>query len=177
MSPAADLIADLTELGGAGLVVTELGRDAPPTAWTPGVVQVGVWREGPMPRGALEPFDVLLAAEPEAPGPWVGFAGAKLDGALAELKAAVAAQPVAAACAAQVLRMTLEVPFAEAFALESLAYSMLLASESFQAWPVDPRRLQRGQGELRRLYLWLMLLSPRRQWARLSRTWDRGHDV
>jgi glycosyltransferase involved in cell wall biosynthesis len=50
-------------------------------------------------------------------------------------------------------------------------------AESFQAWPVDPRRLRRGQGELRRLYLWLMLLSPRRRWARLSRTWDRGHDV
>lgn len=128
------LIADLTELGGAGVAVTELGRDAPPAAWTPGVVQVGVWREGPLPGGALDPFDILLAGDPAAPGPWVGFRGAKLDEAVAELKAAVAAQPVAAAVAAQVHRMTLEVPFAEALALESLAYSMLLASEGFQAW-------------------------------------------
>lgn len=131
---ASNLIADLTELGGAGIAVTELGRDAPPAAWTPGVVQVGVWRDGPIPGGALDPFDILLSSDPGAPGPWVGREGAKLDAAVAELEAAVAAQPAAAAVAAQVLRMTLEVPFAEALALESIAYSMLLASDGFRSW-------------------------------------------
>lgn len=148
MSGAApNLIADLTELSGAGIVVTELGRDAPPAAWTPGVVQVGVWREGPLPGGALDPFDILLAGDPAAPGPWVGFEATKLDAAIKQLEAAVATQPVAAAVAAQVLRMALEVPMAEALALESLAYSMLLASGPFRAWrAANPSRNRPDDG-------------------------------
>lgn len=128
------LLADLIELGGAGLAVTELGRDPPPLAATPGVVQVGVWRGGPLPGGALEPFDILLSHEPAAPGPWVGIGPDRLDAEIEALQAAVAAQPAAAAVCAQVLRMTLDVPFPSALALESLAYSMLLASEGFRGW-------------------------------------------
>ena len=131
---ASNLMADLTELGGAGIAVTELGRDAPPAAATPGVVQVGVWREGPVPGGALEPFDILLTADPGAPGPWVSAPGSGLDAIIADLEAAVARQPVAAAVCAQVMRMTLSIPFEEALALESIAYSMLLASAGFRAW-------------------------------------------
>lgn len=128
------LIADLTELGGAGVAVTEIGVDPPPLAATPGVVQVGVHRGGPVPGGGLDPFDVLFSADPAAPGPWVGVAPARLDAAIADLRAAVDRQPVAAAVAAQVLRITLNVPFDQALTLESLAYSMLLASEGFRAW-------------------------------------------
>jgi len=128
------LIADLIELGGAGLVVTELGVDPPPLAATAGAVQLGVHRSGPVPGGALEPFDILLSADPAAPGPWVGVPAARLDAAVADLQASVGRQPVAAAACAQVLRMTLDVPFDQALALESLAYSMLLASEGFRAW-------------------------------------------
>ena len=128
------LIADLAQLAGAGLAVTEIGVDAPPLAPTPGVVQLGVHRGGPVPGGALDPFDILFSADPAAPGPWVGFAPARLDDAVAELRAAVAAQPVAAAVVAQVLRTTLEVAFEQALVHESLAYSMLLASQGFRAW-------------------------------------------
>lgn len=128
------LIADLTELGGAGLVVTELGVDPPPLTATAGAVQVGVHRGGPVPGGALEPFDILLSADPAAPGPWVGLPPPRLDAAIADLRAAVGRQPVAAAACAQVLRMTLDLPFEQALAAESLAYSMLLASEGFLSW-------------------------------------------
>lgn len=128
------LVADLTQLSGAGLAVTEIGVDPPPLAHTPGVVQVGVHRGGPIPGGALDPFDILVCIDPAAPGPWVGVAPARLDAALAELRAAVMRQPVAAAVAAQVFRTTLEVSFEQALVNESLAYSMLLASEGFRAW-------------------------------------------
>lgn len=128
------LIADLVQLSGAGLVVTEIGRDPPPLAATPGVVQLGVHRDGPVPGGALDPFDILFSADPAAPGPWVGFPSARLDAAIDDLRAVVNRQPVAAAVAAQVLRTTLEVPFEQALVHESLAYSMLLASAGFQAW-------------------------------------------
>src|SRR3989344_4906234 len=128
------LVAALTHRSGAGLVVTETGADPPPLAHTPGVVQVGVHRGGPVPGGALDPFDILLCADPAAPGPWVGVPPARLDAALAQLQAAVARQPVAAAVAAQVFRTSLEVSFEQAVVNESLAYSMLLASEGFRAW-------------------------------------------
>lgn len=133
-SSAQGLIADLTELGGAGLVVTELGVDPPPLAPTAGVVQVGVHRDGQVPGGSLEPFDILLSADAAAPGPWVGTAPHRLNAVIGELKAAVDRQPVAAAACAQVLRVTLALPFEQALALESLAYSMLLASDGFRGW-------------------------------------------
>lgn len=129
-----DLIADLTRLSGAGIAITVIGVDPPPMAHTPGVVQVGVHRGGPVPGGALDPFDILISTDPAAPGPWVGVPAARLDAALAELRAAVAAQPVAAAVAAQVLRASLDLGFDQALVQESLAYSMLLASEGFRGW-------------------------------------------
>ena len=130
---ARDLIADLIDLGGAGISVVELddGRGAPSG---PGVVRVGVHRMGPVPAGGLDDFDILLSADPAAPGPWVGVAPERLSLVIADLRGAVARQPAAAAVAAQVLRTSLAVSFDQALALESLAYSMLLASSGFQTW-------------------------------------------
>lgn len=130
---ARDLIADLIDLGGAGLSITEFGGKAGP-AGGPGVVRLGVHRDGPIPGGGLDDFDILLSADPAAPGPWVGVDPEKLALTIADLKNAVAKQPAAAAVCAQVLRMTLSVSFDQALALESLAYSMLLGSEGFRAW-------------------------------------------
>jgi len=98
------------------------------------VVRVGVHRTGPRPDEGLDAFDILLSADPSAPAPWVGFAPDQLEPALRRLQAMVAAQPVAAAVAAQVLRASLDLGFEEALAAESIAYSMLLASEAFRAW-------------------------------------------
>jgi enoyl-CoA hydratase/carnithine racemase len=58
----------------------------------------------------------------------------RLDAVVAELEACVAAQPAAAAVAAQLMRATLRLSFDEALAMESIAYSMLLAAQGFAAW-------------------------------------------
>ncbi|CAN7362195.1 enoyl-CoA hydratase/isomerase family protein [Phenylobacterium sp. LjRoot219] len=99
-----------------------------------GAVRVGVHRAGPAPDQGLDLFDILLSADPAAPAPWVGLPPERMAAALARLEAVVAAQPVAAAVAAQVLRSTLNLGFDEALAAESIAYSMLQATESFAVW-------------------------------------------
>ena len=148
-APLSDLIA----LGGAGLEVTELGGAAATTAMGPGVVRLGVHRGGPMPGGALAEFDILLSVDPLAPAPWVATTPDRLDAVIAELGACVAAQPVAAATAAQVLRITRDLTFDQALSLESLAYSMLLASGGFLAWREATPIRERADDGLRVLIL------------------------
>lgn len=125
-----DLLATLAGLGGAGAAVVELSETPEAPAET-GVVRIGVHRRGPRSEG-LEAFDILLSADPTAPRPWVGVAD--VDVALVDLQAAIDRQPVAAATAAQVLRASQSLSFADALALESLAYSMLLAAVGFRRW-------------------------------------------
>ena len=90
----------------------------------------------------------LLAADPEA--------------AAAVLVAQAAHSPGAAAALVQVLRATAGVPVARALAVESLAYSLLLAGPEFQRWlatrtlpaPADPGGvLVRREGPLLELTL------------------------
>lgn len=97
-------------------------------------MRVGVHRTGGLPDQGLDAFDILLSADPAAPAPWVGLAPDQLEPALRRLTAVVAAQPVAAAVAAQVLRASLSLGFDEALVAESVAYSMLQAADAFQAW-------------------------------------------
>jgi len=130
----AGLIADLVDLGGAGLVITEFGADPAASEAGAGAVRLGVHRRGPRPQGLLEGFDILLSADRDAPRPWVGADPGALDDTVADIAARVAAQPAAAAVAAQVLRMTLQLSFEQALLLESIGYSMLLASEGFRTW-------------------------------------------
>lgn len=99
-----------------------------------GVVRVGLHREGALPDQGLDQFDILLSADPAAPAPWVGFTPERLEPALRRLQAVVAAQPLAAAVAAQVLRATLDVGFEAALVAESIAYSMLQATQAFRDW-------------------------------------------
>ncbi len=127
------VIADLIELGGAGVAVIDPGAaDAP--ALGPGVVVVGVHDSGPRPSRVAEAFDILLTADEEAPAPWVGLKDP--HAALEAILAQADAQPAACAVAAQTLRASLALSFDQALAQESLAYSMLLASEGFRAWRV-----------------------------------------
>jgi hypothetical protein len=157
-------IDDLIALDGAGIMVSELADGPEVMTAAPGIVRLGVHRSGPLPAGPLEAFDILLSAEPSAPRPWVGVRPERLDGQLAYLAARVAAQPVAAAVAAQVLRTTLQVSFDQALVVESLAYSMLLASEGFRAWrganpprdrapDADPRVLIEAEGPILQIHL------------------------
>jgi enoyl-CoA hydratase/carnithine racemase len=127
------------------LIVRDVREGAAPA---PGSIQIGLHRDGPLPAGDLESFDILLSADPSAPAPWVGVED--VDGALAELAAAFEANPLAAAVLTQVLRLSLALPFEAALAAESLAYSMLLAGEEFRSWRVaHPPRLRPPPPEAR----------------------------
>jgi hypothetical protein len=145
---------DLVELGGAGIAVVELDGGAPAVATSPGVVRVGVCRRvGSLSKGLLDGFDILLTDQPDAPRPWVSAAGDGLDAVLERLRDQVERQPVAAAVAAQVLRATLALPFEDALGLESLAYSMLLASDGFRTWRAATPPRQRPDEPLPRVVI------------------------
>jgi enoyl-CoA hydratase/carnithine racemase len=105
-----------------------------PSSFDSTTVRIGVHAEGPHPADGLDAFDILLSIDANAPTPWVSVPSAKLNREIENLRTAVRSQPVAAAVAAQVLRMTLALTFDQALILESMAYSMLLASEGFRAW-------------------------------------------
>ncbi len=142
-------MAMLKEAGAAGCEVVELGDELPAPAG-PGIVRIGVHRSGPRPDAGLDAYDILLTADVAAPAPWVGVPA--LDAALAGLEARIEAQGTAAAVAAQVLRMTLALPFDQALIMESLAYSTLLASDGFKAWrKVTPRRTRENDDASRLL--------------------------
>jgi enoyl-CoA hydratase/carnithine racemase len=160
--PPGDPSRALIDAGGLGLEVVEIdGGHAPAPSSADGIVRVAVHRSGHAPGQGLEGFDILLSADPAAPAPWAGSSYAGVDEALARIRAVVERQPVAAAVAAQIHRMTLTLSFEEALVLESLGYSMLLAGEGFRAWragrAVRPRaddptprvRLTRTDGALR----------------------------
>jgi hypothetical protein len=128
-------LARLFECGAVGICVTRFGGgDGGAPGGGVGVVRLGVHAGGVLPEEGLERFDVLLSVAPDAPAPWVSARPEDLAGKVAALRLAVERQPVAAGVAAQVFRMTLSLGFANALVLESLAYSMLLASEGFAAW-------------------------------------------
>jgi enoyl-CoA hydratase/carnithine racemase len=101
-----------------------------------GDVVVGVWRGGAAPEPDPR-CDILLAADPGAPRPWVGLPASELDAAIGELEAACARRPIAAALAAQVLRVSESLEFDAALVVESLAYSTLLAGAEFKAWRAE----------------------------------------
>jgi enoyl-CoA hydratase/carnithine racemase len=92
-------------------------------------VSQGRTRPTPHPR-----FDVLLADDPDAGRPWVSLSPDGVHDAVAELSNAVLRHPIAAGVAAQVLRVSEPLDFAAALAVESLAYSALLAGAEFKAW-------------------------------------------
>jgi enoyl-CoA hydratase/carnithine racemase len=128
-----EVLRDLVALGGAGAVVTQVGSAPPAPAPSGGIVHIGLHRTRPLPVEGLAGFDILLSVERAAPRPWIG-AGDRLDAEAESLVQRIDAQPVAAAVAAQVLRTSERLRFDEALAQESIAYSMLLASEGFRGW-------------------------------------------
>ncbi len=141
--PRDPVLSDLIELGGAGLTVVELGHDPRWVDPGPGAITVGVDRDGAPRLVTPEAFDMLLTTAPDPPSPWVRVDD--LDDALGRLRGAIDRQPVAAAVAAQVLRATLHLSFADGLVMESLAYSMLLASAGFRAWRAETPVRQRPE--------------------------------
>jgi hypothetical protein len=145
------VLADLIELGGAGLAVIELGPGVRWSAPGPGAICVGIDRHGAPHVTAVETFDILLTAAADAPAPWVRVDD--LDQAVEALRDVAARQPVAAAVGAQVLRATLHLSFKDALALESLGYSMLLASGGFRAWRAETPVRQRPEDDAPRVLI------------------------
>ena len=131
---ASKLAGDLFELGGAGPLIVDLAQGVGGAAAPGGQVRIGVDLAGELPATDADSFDILFTARRDPPAPWVCVASGEVGATIADLHAAIERQPVAAAVAAQVMRMTLKLGFDDALALESLGYSMLLASEGFRAW-------------------------------------------
>jgi len=100
----------------------------------PGDVVVGVCEGTPEGDEPDPRFDILLAASPDAPRPWVGLTAREVEVALSGLHAACARNPIAAGVAAQVLRTSESLDFEAALVVESLAYSALLSGAEFKAW-------------------------------------------
>jgi hypothetical protein len=122
--------------GGLGVAIV----DAQQGEWPPlrprsqGVIRLGLHRRDALPCVDLDRFDMLLSIDPLACRPWVGLSHGAFETALARIQTVAVDQPIAAAVLAQILRMTLALPFDEALVMESMGYSMLLASSGFQQW-------------------------------------------
>jgi hypothetical protein len=148
----ADIIGALQQGGGLGLVVAPLdGGARAELATGAGLILVGTHRRGPRPIEGLEPFDILISADPDAPRPWVGVAPERFDATIAHLQDAASRQPTAASVATQIMRMTLALPFDQALVLESLGYSMLLASAAFHNWRAATPISRRDDHQIPRL--------------------------
>lgn len=94
-------------------------------------VVIGIDRAGALPAAVAEDFDLLLTTATAAPRPWVSVGSfARVD----DLADAVRANPLAATIAAQILRLTVRLPLADALTVESLAYSALLGGAEFARW-------------------------------------------
>lgn len=74
--------------------------------------------------------DILLAGVPDPPRPWVGAATEWLG----RIEAAVAANPLAAVAAGQLLRLTEGLSTAAGLVAESFAYSALQAGPEHRGW-------------------------------------------
>ncbi len=98
-------------------------------------------------------FDLALTTAVHAPAPWVSVPAAQLDVALAAVFAGFEATPVASAIARLVFRLSPSLAFDDAVALESLAYSTLLAGGEFKAWrarhPAATKQSAEGRVKLR----------------------------
>jgi enoyl-CoA hydratase/carnithine racemase len=137
MTPSGLLDAVL-KAGGLGFHIGP-ADETPPSG--SGIVRVGLDEAGGLACDAAA-FDILLTRAAHPPRPWVH--APDLSAAVSDLRGAFDGQPAAAAVCCQVLRMTLSLDWPGALALESLSYSMLLASDGFAAWraenPPKPRR-------------------------------------
>jgi enoyl-CoA hydratase/carnithine racemase len=116
-------------------------------------VRLATHEAGPRPEVDPDDYDVLLSVDRHAPAPWVGLAPRDLRAAVQALNAVHEQQPVAARLACEVLRMTMRLGFEEALELESIAYSMLLASEGFQAWRARTPVRQRAEPDAPRVLI------------------------
>lgn len=120
-------------LGETPFVVLDAREDASRYRDTQAII-AGVDREGELPNASAADFDLLLTPAPSPPAPWVYVAASALQSKLDSFAANVRNAPYAAGVLRHVLRITESMPFADALAVESLAYSTLLGGAEFRAW-------------------------------------------
>ena len=123
----------------------DLSGGALPAGYGHGAVVVGVDRAGTLPVIDPSQFDILLTAAPLSVRPWVSVAPGEISAALANLKARIAACPIAASLLAALLRVSETLPIASAFQAEAMGYSTLLGGSEFQAWRRAFPRKSRGE--------------------------------
>jgi len=152
---------------GDPLIVVNLDCERPPARPPPGAIRVGVDRAGSLPSVDEQWFDLLLTGACDPPRPWIGASA--LESALAALRNAVRARPLASSVLAQVLLATHDLPFTLASCVESFAYSTLLGGREFLDWrrahparPLENENAQRVQFSRRADTALVRLANPRR---------------
>jgi enoyl-CoA hydratase/carnithine racemase len=126
---------------GSPLIEIDLdGGEAVPALRPPGSILIGLDRRGRLPPAGTQ-FDLLLTSASQAPRPWVAAGTDTFEATLGSLRKSVNDRPLAVATLTQVLRIGSSLPFAEALAVESFAYSTLLGGSEFRAWlQAHPRK-------------------------------------
>ena len=146
-SPAG-VLADIRSLGGSGARIVELDDAGAAECEGTGLIRIGLDRAGRLPSIDPAPFDILMTTRPDPPAPWVQAEA--IGAATDRLVVAIDHAPVASAVCARILRATLALSFGDALTLESLGYSMLLASDEFRRWRErHPPRAPDGAGTSR----------------------------
>jgi hypothetical protein len=136
---------------GEPLIEVDLAAAAAPEYRPPGSILVGLDRSGRLPDIDSDAFDLLFTTAFQPPRPWIAVGKETLEGSLGAVRRAVSDRPLAASTLTQVLRIGAQLPFADALAVESFAYSTLLGGSEFRAWrnahpqkaPVSPDNAQR----------------------------------
>lgn len=138
-APIDSLTAEhYSPLGECPLVAIELDRPraeerARALAATQAIV-IGIDRAGALPAVDARYFAVLLTSAAAPPAPWVAVAQDRIESRIARMNDVVRAAPHASAICMGALRTAEQLPFPEALAHESLAYSALLGGAEFRAW-------------------------------------------
>lgn len=121
----------LSAPGGQPVLIVDTAGWRRPSAPIQAVV-IGIDRRGVLPTVVVDDFDLLLTAAEGAPRPWVS--DPRPERLAERLAGAVRANPFAATIAAELLRLTAGLCFADALKIESLAYSTLLGGAEFARW-------------------------------------------
>lgn len=184
MTDADHLDADRLSVPGGNPVLIV---DAATWRWPHAPIQaavIGVDRDGSLPSVETDAFDLLVTTADNASRPWISVGSKGIDAELARLADAVRANPLAATVAAQVLRLTADLPLADALTVESLAYSALLGGGEFRRWraqvaaspmalsPAEPVRAER-QGD----HLTLTLDDPANRNAMTAKVRDALYEA
>ncbi|WP_189338467.1 enoyl-CoA hydratase/isomerase family protein [Sphingobium sp. SCG-1] len=95
---------------------------------------LGIDLAGDLPPVDPDHFDMMLTIRPGAPAPWVSLRADRIESEAESILQAVYRTPVTATSLCRILRMNGNMPFRDAVALESFAYSALLGGSEFGHW-------------------------------------------